>query len=596
MNNGNKLLNRMLLEQRKLSTRGGSVSPYHVDGLALKNGSDAIDGLAHTLEVAESIHERYTSEYAPDARSLRFNRGMGSELGDDSPSGHPAPALDETGQVALDNPSDPGSSHSHEHVLEDDDEEDHVWPLEILTTYIEAYHERANREREQGHYNQAEVNLQWAIRHSELRERHYHVAFDDRARIQEEIAILYQKQGKFADAVAKVHQLLGGSRDDSAQARQQQLLGSIYYDRYLNRNGSLSHTTNDIENAERYMKKAFKKYYKMLKSPDVSNDDVEKHYTCVELLVRILETGDKTVEATELTKLLLADGSAIKTGDTEQVQNVVANNDVNIEQLCRQGKTPLMWAVEKGDETIVHKLLDPAVGADVNTCNKKGITAIHAAASVGAHDLLHCLLLHDAEKDARDRRGETPLLKAVQNNQRTALQILYDANADIFAKNTDEWTALHFAVRLSKTDMINLLLDLAPDLKDAVDTAGKTALAYAADLELVDQAAALLVYKNNADVNAWDSVSRTPLYLATSKPPTPRRESMVQLLIKYGATVDETRPPPRYRDYVALRHFQASKRTRKLSRHDSISTSCSTGTAFTGVTKLSRIFSSRMHM
>ncbi len=278
------------------------------------------------------------------------------------------------------------------------------------------------------------------------------------------------------------------------------------------------------------------KRYKLLKVDDAPGEEIERHNSCTALLVRILETRDKTVEANELTKMLSADSSsittdslrrrstnrppndfvlvedkheslinAIRSEDSDAVQSLLNEGEVNIEQLCRQGKTPLMHAVEISDETIVHKLLDPAIGADVSTANKRGLTALHLASSLGLHDMVRCLLHHDAEIEAKDKRGETAVMKAVQNDQGTIVQILSDAGADLDTKNADEWSLLHYSIRLSKPNTINQLLDIHPDLKDSVDQAGKTALHHCADLELVDQAAALLAHKNHVDVNAMDS-------------------------------------------------------------------------------------------
>ena len=627
LNSGNKLLNHLLLEQRKLSVTQQSVSPQDVNETAIEEvdpDSGALESLVDCLHNAEEVHERYTSEYAPDDRSIRFHNAVVSEQDRSSPLALATPVSEDSSAIPFFEHSRSYSNVSQTDVVDDNDDDDaDVWPLEILNMHIDAYHERAHREREQGHFNQAEVNLQSAVRYSEMRERHYGIPFNDRVRLQEEVAMLYQKQAKWGEAVAKLHQLLRESPDEHSQARQNQLLASTYYDRHQNRSGpALSNLTEDIENAERHAKKAFKKRYTLLKADNTPSEEAGRHNSCTALLVRILETRDKTVEANELTKLMSDSSSiasdsmrristagqrsdfilvedkhellinAIKSGDSEQVQNLLNDGDIKIEQLSRDGKTPLMYAVERSDETIVHKLLDPIVGADVNNANKRGLTALHHAASLGLDDMVRCLLHHDAEKEARDKRGETPLMKAVQNDQGTIVQILSDTEADLETKNADEWSLLHYSIRLSKTNMINHLLDLAPDLKDAVDQAGKTALHHCADLELVVQAAALLSHKNKVDVNAVDSVSRSPLYFAASKPPTPRRESVVQLLVDHDARMDVNRPPPRYRDYVALKAFHP----RRLTRHDSVSTEGSVGTTSTGVTKLSRIFSGRMHL
>ena len=629
LGSGNKLLNH-LLEQRKLFLKQRALTPQEVSDSAIGDVADdsgAIEGLAASLQVGEGMHERYTSEYIPDDRSIRFNRVVASEQERNSPLAPATPISDSAPTPFAGNHGSFPNIPQVDDPEENGDDDEDLWPLEILNAHIKAYDERASKEREQGHFKQAEINLQSAIRYCEVRERHYEVPFHDRVGLQEEVALLYQKQGKWAEAVAKVHQLLRESPDELAQARQNELLASIYFDRYQSRSGpALSNLTNDIDKAEQHAKRAFKKRYALLNNANSSSEESEKQDSCTVLLVRILETNDKTVEANELTKLLSDNSSissesarrssrarrqsdfsvvedkhqllisAINHGDVDQVQRVLNDGDVNIEQSGRQGKTPLMCAVEQLVESIVHKLLDPVVGADVNNANKQGLTALHHAAALGIPHMVQCLLHHDADIEGRDKRGETALMKAVQNGQGTIVQILFDHKANFETKNTEEWSPLHFAIRLSKMNMIDRLLDLAPELKDAVDQAGKTALHHCADLELVDQAAALLEHQNKVYVNALDSVSRSPLYLAASKPPTPRRESIVQLLVEHGATMDESRPPPRHRDYVALRPFQLPRRASKMTRHDSISTEGSVGTTSTGVTRLSRIFSGRMHM
>jgi ankyrin repeat protein len=624
LTSGNMLLDALLSEHRKISRNRGSVNSQGVVEAAVDEDdadTEAIEDLRNCLEVAEELHERYTSKYAPDDRSIRFNRDVWSEQGRESLCPNETAVTDDSGSIPADASSNSQTNMTSIETL-DEDEEDHsdIWPLKILNSNIDKYHARANKERDQGHYNQAEVNLQSVIKYSEMRQKHYEIPFDDRTELHEEIAILYQQQHKWGEAVSKIHQLLRDSTDELVVARQNQILASIYYDRHLNRSGpALSNVTDDIENAERHAKRAFNKRFKLSETDSLSNDELEKHSLCIQLLIRILETLDKIPEADVLKDILSPDSvsidtgrltrrstmpidiiedkhelliNAIRAGDSESVQSLLDEGDVNVEQVCRQKmQTPLMHAVEMSDETIVHKLLSS--GADIGTANKRGLTALHVAASLGLHDMVRCLIHHDANVDAGDNSGETVLMKAVQYNQGTVVQILFDAGADMGTKNNnDEYSLLHYSIRLPGTNMTNLVLDLAPDLKDSVDKAGKTALHHCADYEWVDQAAALLSHRNHVEVSAVDSIDRSPLYLAASKPSTARRESMVQLFVDHGAYVDKKRPPPRWRDYAALKPFQTPRRA---SRHDSISTNGSIGSTSTGTTgKLSRIWSAKL--
>lgn len=497
----------------------------------------AIRSLDVCLRNAEDVHERYTSDYVPDDRSTRFQRRVLDESVSATPSGIVTPSSEHL------HSSRPGRSESASRRPEsyfasdeaEDDEED-IWPLELLDMHIIGYCERATKERDSEHFNQAEFNLNQAINYSEARERHYGVPFSARTKMQEDVAFLFLKQQKWGEAVSLVHQLLRekpaptvASENDMvaevAQARQNQLLAQIYFDRTLHSQGAaLTHSTADVENAERHARRAFKKRFMLLTALKLPDDEVTRHDACIQLLIRILEARDKTVEASELAKLL-SDGSsmtsdsiartstavsrytpdydlvedkyeilidAIKSGDPDQIQAVLAEEDINIERISRDDKTPLMHAVERGDESTVHKLLDPKLGADVNTANKRGMTALHLAATRGLHEMLRCLLHHDADIDVRDRRKETPLMTAVKVGQPDVVQILSDRGADMLAMDVDEWSLLHHAIHLEDTTTSTVLLDLEPRLAEAVDNAGKTALHYVAELGYLAQTEALL--------------------------------------------------------------------------------------------------------
>ncbi|KAK4635678.1 Putative ankyrin repeat protein [Fulvia fulva] len=630
---GNKLLSKLLAAQDNVASQQPPPSRVPAAASTLPN-NDAIASLEDTLRGAEGVHEHFTSEYTADARSERIKRDDAEQNGLPLNGITPSIPVITTSSDAFSVSSDPASSNQEEAtdpILDEDNEDDEeVWPLEILDRHISAYIDRSVKDRDAGNLNQAEVNLKHAISSSETRESRYGVLFVERIQLQEDMASLYQHQKKWAEAVKTVHHLLRerSSSDASGnsqaagsvglvEARQHQHLASIYYERhYSESTGGLSLTTEDIEKAESHARKAFNKQWKVFKGRDKSPDEAAQHNACITILVRILETRDKTVEANEMRKLLIKGSSmasdslrristthapvqrectaadkhdtlieAIKSGNIEQIQTSLDADDLNLEHFDRQGKTFLVHAVESKDEATVHKLLDPEVGASVHTANRRGLTALHFAAMGGFHDMTRCLLHHDAEIEPRDKKGETPIIKAVLAGDTKMVQILADTLEDsLMTKGGDEWSVLHYAVQKPNREMIDLLLELAPDLKDAVDQRGQTALHHCADFERLEQVHALLEHEHALDVNATDSVSRSPLYLAATKPPTPRRENVVRILLRKGARLDEHRPPPRMRDYK----LGTSRRDSTLSR-TSVSTSGTFGTTSTSRSKVSRI-------
>lgn len=594
---GNKLIGEML--QRTVSI-GSEASP------ALTGHDDeALTSLSECVRAAEDVHERFTEQYSsqhqPDNRSERIRQTVG---GIDSVSHTAAPSITtatpSTSQRSLFNDwSFPQSGPTSEPVfLDEKDDQPDIWPLEILNRHIDAYAERARLERDSRHYSQAEMNLTQAIRNCNLREGYYQVPFAERLQMQEDLAILYQKQQKFAEAIALIHQLLRDqtpSEEDSKErqrvdiARQNHLLASIYYDRHLTTADALHITLEDIEKAEQHALRAFRLLWEGARQPDRSMDEEFLYTSCVQQLINVLDTRGKHVEATEMRNILdvASDTSsselrrmstfhsrisadvvlvdkhvvlleAIQSGDTEQVHMLLTGKDIDLERLCRNGKTFLTHAVEQSNEAIVNKLLDPEIGAYVDTANSQGLTALHYGASMGYFDMVRCLLEHDADIAIRDRRGETAVVKAVKGGHITTVEVLFDRNGQsLHTRGGDEWNLLHYAVQSSRKAMIDALLDLSPDLADAVDRSGKTALHHCAELERLEMATALLDHKHRSDVNAMDSISRTPLYLAASKPSTtPRRARMVRLLLERGSVIDHKRLPPRIRDYVDLKKPQ----------------------------------------
>jgi ankyrin repeat protein len=630
---GNRLLNKMIIEHRQQSMQSEQSLPVETTDSPTKEPSngvlDAIESFSESLQAAVDIHERFSTEYAPDVRSVRGRASSGSP---DSGFATPAP-----GTISPSPQSEPSSAEDV--AINDADDEDLsavIMPLYILDKTIRGHVEHARIERIAMHYQQAERNLSQAIKSSKIRETHYGVPFTARAVMQEEMALLYQKQKKWAEAVNCVHQLLcetpaPAPGSDPAehvtlsQARQHQLLASIYHDRHLiNAGPALSHRRTDIEQAEIHARIAFNKRWAVYGIGERPEDEAERHFACIQLLIRILEMQGKTVDSGVMNELLTDCSSsisestrrtstihsypadnyevvdkhemlieAIKSRDTEQIQNLLAARDLDLERLSRDGRTYLMYAAEYADESIVHRLLDPETGAYVNTANKDGLTALHFAVMRQRHDMIRCLLDHDADILPRDRSMQAPITKAVENGDKMAVQIFSDHDeSTLQVKGDAEWSLLHYAVTSKKagTDMICLLLDHAPELKDAVDLSGQTALHHCVAKERLEHARTLLEHEHRLDVHATDSISRTPLYLAASKASTRDRERMVLLLLEHGAEVDPRKVPLRIRDYGALGRDRP-RRDSNLSR-TSVSTSGSIGTTSTGTSRFSRALSS----
>ena len=104
------------------------------------------------------------------------------------------------------------------------------------------------------------------------------------------------------------------------------------------------------------------------------------------------------------------------------------------------------------------------------------------------------------DADSRDLKGQTMLMRAAkEGNIRLALDLLY-SNADVNASDDEGWTPLMFAVRFSKNaDLVNLLLNAGADFK-AKNNYGVCALKLAAGFcELPEITEMLLAHYSSSD-------------------------------------------------------------------------------------------------
>lgn len=296
-----------------------------VAGEAPTVDQDAIESLQSSIKIGEDLHERYTSEWTPDDRSLRFNRGLASEEGREFSTEAAASEPQDSERVSPESSEESASVQSGDTLTDEkDDKNEHEpqfdsYPLEVLDRYIEAAIDYASTSKDQQHFNQAESNFQSAIKYSEDRERQHGVPFTNRIWLEEEVAQMYQKQGKFADAVARLHRLLSEANDDWTKARQNHLLASVYFERHESpHQQGLNLSSEDIEKAEGHAQTAFSKQFELLKTRpanSVSEEEAERYIECTELLVKILETRGKTVEANVM-KTTISEGTPSLASDS----------------------------------------------------------------------------------------------------------------------------------------------------------------------------------------------------------------------------------------------------------------------------------------
>jgi ankyrin repeat protein len=189
-------------------------------------------------------------------------------------------------------------------------------------------------------------------------------------------------------------------------------------------------------------------------------------------------------------------------------------------------QTPvLVRAAQQGDSRVVRVLLD--AGADCNTVDSRGCTALSCAALSGQLDCVQLLLAAGADPLTADHLGNTPLIVAVMTMGVDCARILLPVS-DLGHYSKGGMKVLHGAVTIASEVCFELLqphfADVDVRTRQGVDKSSgapftapfnKTALHIACLSGLFDIAKALL--RRGASRVARDSRSWIPLHLASQE-------------------------------------------------------------------------------
>lgn len=156
---------------------------------------------------------------------------------------------------------------------------------------------------------------------------------------------------------------------------------------------------------------------------------------------------------------------AAKSGDLEAVKGMLAQ-DRDLAAPDSSGEPPLLLAAIAGHADVTAFLLEN--GADIETRNKGGLTALHAAAYAGKLDVVMLLVSKGAAiNDSRNFYRMSPLHAAAEEGHGDVVAFLLANNADIEAKERNGITPLSQAGWREHWDVAKLLLNAGAECQDA---------------------------------------------------------------------------------------------------------------------------------
>jgi len=163
------------------------------------------------------------------------------------------------------------------------------------------------------------------------------------------------------------------------------------------------------------------------------------------------------------------------------------------------GAAAFVEAAMNGNREAVRALLKD--GADVNTTQADGMTALHWAAQKGDVELANVLLYASANVKATTRiGGYTPLLIASKNGDAAMIGALTKAGADPNATTVNGTTPLMLASASGKPAAVTTLLERGAAVNARESVKGETALTFAAAFGRADVIRVLVAH--GADVTA----------------------------------------------------------------------------------------------
>lgn len=197
----------------------------------------------------------------------------------------------------------------------------------------------------------------------------------------------------------------------------------------------------------------------------------------------------------------------------EIVELLLKMESVELNPTDQFGRTPLLWAAEKGHIEVI-KLLLKMTKVELNHRDHIGQTPLSLAALNGHDEVIKLLIeTNRVDPNSKDIYDQTPFSLAAEKGHVEVIKLLF--KTEIIDFQSDK-TSLSHAAKNGHVGVIRLLLQMNGIDLNGKDTLGRTPLSWAAygnHIEVIK----LLLETNRVDLNSQDKYGQTPLSYATKK-------------------------------------------------------------------------------
>ncbi len=140
-------------------------------------------------------------------------------------------------------------------------------------------------------------------------------------------------------------------------------------------------------------------------------------------------------------------------------------------------------------------------------------TALHHAAKLGNQAIMEVLLAREADVNAEDANGQTPLCIAARQGNVEIVKMLLNYRANVYLPNSDVLTPLQLAADRGHLEVVKVLLQAGADINTSNDS--MSPLYMAAEEKRLEVVKFLL--EKGADVNFQSSFNKSVLYIAVAQ-------------------------------------------------------------------------------